>query len=149
MKMLITGGAGFIGSHLAEKFIGMKREVTVIDNLSTGRLSNIEGLTQNKKFKYHIDDMLNIELMDDLVRKNDVIVHLAAAVGVKYIIDFLTFTYITVSDHVFNVARGYDCNAFIRIDTVKIKSRKVFHSTRIKSRNLVVILIGSDVGTCG
>ncbi|MCF7857788.1 MAG: GDP-mannose 4,6-dehydratase [Candidatus Cloacimonetes bacterium] len=87
MKILITGGAGFIGSHLAEKLLKEDHEVSVIDNLSTGKYSNIIHLTKNNKFQYVIDSILNREVLDKLIKKSDQVYHLAAAVGVKYIID--------------------------------------------------------------
>ena len=89
MKVLITGGAGFIGSHLAEELLSQKNKVTVIDNLSTGSVRNIEHLRRNKDFRYHIDTIMNRILMEKLVKDCDSIYHMAAAVGVKYIIDNL------------------------------------------------------------
>lgn len=87
MKSLITGGAGFIGSHLAEKLLEMGEEVVVIDNLSTGSMKNIAHLKSNPKFSYHIDTIMNKGLMRRLIKKSDTVYHLAAAVGVQYIID--------------------------------------------------------------
>ncbi|OQX71882.1 MAG: nucleoside-diphosphate sugar epimerase [Candidatus Cloacimonas sp. 4484_275] len=85
--MLITGGAGFIGSHLAEKLLSMGHKISVIDNLSTGRFANIRHLLKNENFNYTIDSVLNREVLEKLIAENDLIYHLAAAVGVKYIID--------------------------------------------------------------
>jgi UDP-glucose 4-epimerase len=87
MKILITGGAGFIGSHLAEKLLKNGNEISVIDNLSTGRYSNIIQLIKNPKFSYVIDSILNRDALEKLIKNADQIYHLAAAVGVKYIID--------------------------------------------------------------
>jgi UDP-glucose 4-epimerase len=87
MKCLITGGAGFIGSHLSDALLKKGHHVTVIDNLSTGRLENIAHLKDNDNFKYHIDTIMNKTLMTELIEKCDMVYHLAAAVGVKYIID--------------------------------------------------------------
>ncbi len=87
MKNLITGGAGFIGSHLAEELLGMGEEVIVVDNLSTGSIKNIEHLKKDPKFSYHVDTIMNERLMCKLIKKCDIVYHLAAAVGVKYIID--------------------------------------------------------------
>jgi len=87
MNILITGGAGFIGSHLAEKLLKEDHSVTVIDNLSTGKYSNIIHLTKKKNFHYVIDSILNRDVLEELIKNNNVIYHLAAAVGVKYIID--------------------------------------------------------------
>ncbi len=87
MKNLITGGAGFIGSHLAEKLLNRKEDVVIIDNLSTGSMDNIKHLKARPRFSYHIDTIMNESLMKRLVKNCDIIYHLAAAVGVKYIID--------------------------------------------------------------
>ena len=87
MKVLVTGGAGFVGSHLSERHLNMGDEVTIIDNLSTGMMSNIHHLEANPRFSCVIDDLLNVEVMQDLVGECDLIYHLAAAVGVNFIID--------------------------------------------------------------
>jgi len=90
-KILITGGAGFVGSHLAEKYLHAGHEVYVIDNLSTGSLKNIEHIQNNPAFKdrFHvtIDTIFNETKMLELVGICDTVFHLAAAVGVKYILD--------------------------------------------------------------
>lgn len=83
---LITGGAGFIGSHLADRLIAAGDTVTVIDNLSTGRYKNIAHLDGHPNFHYAIEDIRNIHVLDRLVSECDVIFHLAAAVGVQKII---------------------------------------------------------------
>ncbi len=87
MKILITGGAGFIGSHLAEKLLDLGHEVFIIDNLWTGRLSNIEKIQDHKKLHLVVDTILNESVMNELIFKIDHIYHLAAAVGVKNIMD--------------------------------------------------------------
>ncbi|MBN2124859.1 MAG: GDP-mannose 4,6-dehydratase [Deltaproteobacteria bacterium] len=87
MKSLITGGAGFIGSHLAEELLALGQEVFVIDNLWTGKLSNIEKIQNNKRLHLVVDTILNESVMNELVFKVDHIYHLAAAVGVKNIMD--------------------------------------------------------------
>jgi UDP-glucose 4-epimerase len=91
MNVLITGGAGFIGSHLAEFCLKRGDTVYVIDNLSTGDLSNIRHLQADENFKdrlfVHTDSILNFDLMFDLINASDVVFHLAAAVGVKYILE--------------------------------------------------------------
>ncbi len=86
MKVLITGGAGFIGSHLADELIKAGNEVTVLDDLSTGRFDNIAHLDGNKNFRFVEQTILNEALVDKLVEKNDVVYHLAAAVGVDLIV---------------------------------------------------------------
>lgn len=87
MNILITGGAGFIGSFLAEYLLKQGHSVTIIDNLSTGRLANIKELYNNDKLEVYIDTIFNWGLMNELVKKCDHIYHLAAAVGVQFIID--------------------------------------------------------------
>jgi UDP-glucose 4-epimerase len=84
---LITGGAGFIGSHLAEELLAGGFKVTVIDNLSTGCRENIAHLLKDKNFKFHKNTIMNERLMSRLIQDNDIVYHLAAAVGVKYILD--------------------------------------------------------------
>ncbi len=84
-KALITGGAGFIGSHLAERLLKDGQEVVVVDNLSTGSLKNIEGFKSNPKFDFVEGDILNAGLMEELVEQSEIVYHLAAAVGVKLI----------------------------------------------------------------
>lgn len=86
-KALITGGAGFIGSHLSEELLKRGEEVFVIDDLSTGSIENIEHLKSNPKFHYTIDTIKNEPLLAELVDRCDVVYHLAAAVGVKLIIE--------------------------------------------------------------
>lgn len=85
-RALITGGAGFIGSHLAEALLNMGQQVTVIDNLSTGQFENIAHLEKRLGFLYAIEDIRNATVMDRLVSECDVIYHLAAAVGVFSIV---------------------------------------------------------------
>lgn len=83
---LITGGAGFIGSHLAEKLLAEGEHVTIIDNLSTGRFENIAHLEDHPCFRYAIEDIRSAAVMDRLVSECDLIYHLAAAVGVFAIV---------------------------------------------------------------
>ncbi len=87
MKTLITGGAGFVGSHLADKLIAEGHEVTVIDDLSTGRYSNIEHLEGHENFHLIIDTVLNETLMEELIRETDRVYHMASAVGVRLIME--------------------------------------------------------------
>jgi len=87
MRALITGGAGFIGSHLAEALLAEGEEVTIIDDLSTGRLDNVQHLVDNPRFRYVIESVLNETVMDLLVSDCDIIYHLAAAVGVEMVVD--------------------------------------------------------------
>src|SRR3954466_12027791 len=85
-KALITGGAGFIGSHLAEQLLDRGHEVTIIDNLYSGQFENIAHLEKRIGFHYAIEDIRNATVMDRLVSEGDVIYHLAAAVGVFSIV---------------------------------------------------------------
>jgi UDP-glucose 4-epimerase len=87
MKILITGGAGFIGSHLADKLIDQGHEITVIDDLSTGRYSNVEHLEGHERFRLIIDTVLNQQLLEELVRETDRVYHMASAVGVRLIME--------------------------------------------------------------
>ena len=87
MKILITGGAGFIGSHFAELSLASGHEVFVIDDLSTGSIENIEHLKPNPHFHYYLDTITNRQLLRELVDKCDMVVHLAAAVGVQLIVE--------------------------------------------------------------
>ena len=87
MKSLITGGAGFVGSHLADKLIGEGHDITVIDDLSTGRYSNVEHLEGTERFRLIIDTVLNERLMEELIRDTDRVYHMASAVGVKLIME--------------------------------------------------------------
>ncbi|QQS47684.1 MAG: GDP-mannose 4,6-dehydratase [Acidobacteriota bacterium] len=87
MKVLITGGAGFIGSHLAEEHLRRGDEVYIIDDLSTGSMENIEHIKGLPSFHYHLDTVTNHHLTAELVDLCDVIYHLAAAVGVKLIVE--------------------------------------------------------------
>ena len=87
MRVLITGGAGFIGSHLAEALLEANHEVFVIDDLSTGSIDNIAHLKGRTGFHYIIDTVFNDSLVAELVDRADVVFHLAAAVGVKLIVE--------------------------------------------------------------
>ena len=87
MRALITGGAGFIGSHLADAWLGLGREVLILDNLSTGSFDNIAHLKGRQGFEYFVDSVTNEPLLAELVDRSDVIFHFAAAVGVKLIVE--------------------------------------------------------------
>lgn len=87
MKVLITGGAGFIGSHLSERHLQRGDEVYIIDDLSTGSIENIEHIKDLPSFHYHLDTVTNHRLVAELVDLCDVVYHLAAAVGVKLIVE--------------------------------------------------------------
>jgi UDP-glucose 4-epimerase len=87
MKYLITGGAGFVGSHLAEELLRRGHEVFVVDDLSTGSIENIRPLKSSDRFHYVVDTCNNVQLMAEMVDGCDRIFHLAAAVGVKLIVE--------------------------------------------------------------
>lgn len=87
MRFLITGGAGFIGSHLAERLLARGDEVLLFDNLSTGSMENIRHLKPNDRMNYFLDSIENRQLLAELVDESDAIFHLAAAVGVRLIVE--------------------------------------------------------------
>lgn len=87
MRYLLTGGAGFIGSHLSEAILKRGGFVSVIDDLSTGGIENIQHLKERKGFQYVLDSVLNRPVMAELVDEADTILHLAAAVGVRLIVE--------------------------------------------------------------
>ncbi len=87
MKILITGGAGFVGSHLADKLYNEGHEITIIDDLSTGRYQNLAHLEGKERFRLIIETVLNAKLVEELVRESDRVYHMASAVGVKLIME--------------------------------------------------------------
>jgi UDP-glucose 4-epimerase len=92
MNVLITGGAGFIGSHLTERLVDRGDHVTIIDDLSTGSVHNIQHLKGTQKFDYFLDSVTNQRLMAELIDAADIVYHLAAAVGVRLIVESPTHT---------------------------------------------------------
>jgi UDP-glucose 4-epimerase len=116
MRALITGGAGFIGSHLADSLLTDGHEVLVLDNLSTGRLANIEHLVDREDFEFARGSILNSDLVDDLVSRSDVVYHLAAAVGVQLIVQRpleSLATNIRGSEIIFEKAHKYDSQVLV------------------------------------
>ena len=110
MKVLITGGAGFIGSNLAERLISRGDEVSVVDNITTGRIENLAHLLDSRQIKIFVDSVCNPVLMEELIRDADHVYHLAAPVGVKYIMEHPVLT-------ILDSARGADvvfglCNKY-------------------------------------
>ena len=87
MKVLVTGGAGFIGSYLSKNLIKKGHEITVLDDLSTGLFKNISSLIDNKNFKFITGDICDSALVEELVGKSDIVYHLAAVVGVKHVME--------------------------------------------------------------
>ena len=86
MKVLITGGAGFIGSHLTDLYLGRGDKVHVLDDLSTGAMQNIAALKNKPGFGYTVESVTNVPVLAELIDDADVVIHLAAAVGVKLIV---------------------------------------------------------------
>ncbi len=87
MRYLITGGAGFIGSHLAERLLGDGHQVIVLDDLSTGSISNVAHLKGRPEFEYKVDRIENEPLLSELIDSADAVFHLAAAVGVRLVVE--------------------------------------------------------------
>ena len=87
MRILVTGGAGFIGSNLVDTLVEQGHEVTVIDNLSVGKASNIERHLDSDRFHFVNDSILKVSTLERLIRQAELIYHLAAVVGVKYVVD--------------------------------------------------------------
>ncbi|MFC2036462.1 NAD-dependent epimerase/dehydratase family protein, partial [Chloroflexota bacterium] len=87
MKILVTGGAGYIGSNLVDALLAEGHEVSVVDNLSTGKIANIQHLLGHEQFQFVNDTILNEALMDRMVAQVDQVYHLAAVVGVKYVVE--------------------------------------------------------------
>src|SRR3954464_5173207 len=86
-RFFITGGAGFIGSHMADRLLADGHEVVALDNLSTGNLGNVEAAGRNSRFRVVQGSVLDELLIDELVNDCTIVVHLAAAVGVKLIVE--------------------------------------------------------------
>jgi NAD(P)-dependent dehydrogenase (short-subunit alcohol dehydrogenase family) len=87
MRAVITGGAGFIGSHLAERLLAEGHRVTVLDDLSTGSYHNIEHLLKRADFEFVLGSICNADVVDDVAARSDAVFHLAAAVGVQLIVE--------------------------------------------------------------
>ncbi|MEW5873023.1 MAG: NAD-dependent epimerase/dehydratase family protein [Chloroflexota bacterium] len=115
-KILVTGGAGFIGSHLCERLLQAGHSVVAIDDLSTGRLENIQHLRSAAGFQFVRETILNAQVLDRLASEVQVIVHLAAAVGVKLIVEnpvHTIHTNIMGSEAVLRTANRYGCKVLI------------------------------------
>jgi len=115
-RCLITGGAGFIGSHLSEALLEGGHTVTIIDNLSTGSFDNIQHLTDHPNFRFAIDTITNETVLDRLASECEVIFHLAAAVGVKLIVENPVHTIetnITGTEAVLKAAQRYRAQVLI------------------------------------
>jgi UDP-glucose 4-epimerase len=116
LRALITGGAGFIGSHLAEALLAQGHQVTIIDDLSTGRFENIAHLVGHPSFRFAIETITNETVMDRLVSECDVIFHLAAAVGVQLVVSRpvqVIETNVYGSAMVLRLANRYRCKVLL------------------------------------
>ncbi|MCB0122777.1 MAG: GDP-mannose 4,6-dehydratase [Caldilineaceae bacterium] len=116
MNILITGGAGFIGSHLARQLLARGDRVAILDNMTTGNFENIRPFVHNRHFSFAIDDLSNALVLDRLASQADAIVHLAAAVGVQLVVEKPTETIETnvLGTHaVLAAARRYRCRTLI------------------------------------
>lgn len=116
MNVLVTGGAGFIGSHLCDALLEKGDRVIALDNLSTGRHKNIEHLLSRTDFEFVLGSILNADLVDDLMARSDAVYHLAAAVGVELIVEKpleSLATNIRGSEVVFEKAHKYGCKVLV------------------------------------
>ena len=114
--VLITGGAGFIGSHLADKLLSLRHRVLAIDDLSTGRLENVEHLLSHPNFHLARASITNELVLDRLISQADIVVHLAAAVGVKLVVEHPVHTIATNvagTEVVLRAALRYGCRVLI------------------------------------
>lgn len=115
-RYLVTGGAGFIGSHLCERLVIAGHEVTAIDDLSTGRIENILHLKSYPNFHFVRETILNTQVLDRITSESEIIIHLAAAVGVKLIIDNPVHTIntnILGTERVLTTANRYGCKVLL------------------------------------
>ncbi len=145
MNVLITGGAGFIGSHLAEALLARGEHVTIVDDLSTGSLTNIEHLRGDPHLRFVRDNVRNEMTMTSLVDRADVVFHLAAAVGVQLIVDRPVHTLETNihgSEVVLNLA-----NKFGRKILVASTSEVYGKSTNVPFREDDDVVLGSTTFT--
>jgi UDP-glucose 4-epimerase len=115
-NILVTGGAGFIGSHLCELLLEKGHQVVAIDNLSTGRLDNIQHLLQTPGFQFVRETITNSQVLDRLTSEADIVIHLAAVVGVKLIVDDPVNTIATNimgTEAVLTTANRYGCKVML------------------------------------
>ncbi|MFQ5894101.1 MAG: NAD-dependent epimerase/dehydratase family protein [Nitrospinota bacterium] len=139
MKVLVTGGAGFIGSHLSEALLAEGNEVWVIDNLSTGRIENIQHLEREDGFTFIIDTIMNEPLLEEATKWSDQLYHLAAAVGVRLIVEepITTIeTNIFGTELVLKLANRYRKKAFIA-STSEVYGKQPEQETLAEGDNMV------------
>lgn len=132
VKILITGGCGFIGSHLTDALLNLGHEVTIVDNLSTGTLVNLKHQSDNTNLKIVIDSILNFKKMDELIKENDYIFHLAAAVGVFNIVNYpleSLLTNIRGSENIFELALKSSIPVFLSSSS-EVYGKNVSNSLR-------------------
>ena len=141
MNLLITGGAGFIGSHLVDALVAAGHNVTALDDLSTGSLSNLSGLAGNPRFKFVQGSVCEKGGLTDLVQACDAIFHLAAAVGVQLIVDRPVHT-ISTNIHGTEVVLDL-ANAFRKKILITSTSEVYGKSTKVPFREDDDILLGS------
>jgi UDP-glucose 4-epimerase len=116
MKIVVTGGAGFIGSHLCERLISEGHSVTIIDDLTTGSVSNLANLEGNKDFKLVVGSILDLDVLRPLIQNADYVFHLAAAVGVFNIVNnplASMLTNIRGTENVLEVAKASKIPVFL------------------------------------
>ncbi|MGK5093539.1 GDP-mannose 4,6-dehydratase [Deltaproteobacteria bacterium TL4] len=137
MKYLITGGAGFIGSHLADSLIKNNHYVHIVDNLSTGNLANIQHLIGHQRFQSTIADVLDYHTLEQLVAQCDQIIHLAAAVGVKLIMEKPVETIITNVQGTENVLKlaGYYNKKVLIASTSEVYGKMMEYESEVQSLN--------------
>ena len=133
MRFLVTGGAGFIGSHLVERLVDLEHEVIVLDDLSTGRIENLENSLSSKKVTFFQESILNAKKLNELTSKSDGVFHLAAALGVKRILERPLESLITNVHGSENVIRAASVNR------IKILTDKgYFEISKLKDKNINV-----------
>ncbi|HOI45956.1 MAG TPA: GDP-mannose 4,6-dehydratase [Candidatus Aminicenantes bacterium] len=141
-KILITGGAGFIGSHLAEEFIRAEHEVWVLDDLSTGSLDNIRHLESHPHFRWVLGSVLDRDRVNDLVGACDEVYHMAGVVGVKLVVDDPIKTMnvnIMGTEIVLSASHAYGRKTLI-VSTSEVYGKDVGHGTRAFSENDSIFL---------
>jgi UDP-glucose 4-epimerase len=110
MRILVTGGAGFIGSHLVDRLIGEGHDITVIDDLSVGKIENVARHLDSERFRFVCDSILNGTTLERLIRKSEQVYHMAAVVGVKYVVEDPLkgmLTNVRGTENVLTLARKY------------------------------------------
>lgn len=141
MKFLITGGCGFIGSHLAERLLADNHEVSVIDDLSTGNLENVSGIYGKKNFHLVVDTVMNEVMVSELVEESDFVFHLAAVVGVKRVMENPVDSVVINVEGTYNVLKS--CARFKRKILIASTSEVYGKNERIPFGEDADIIIGS------